>query len=140
VHGSHFAEQQNGTATYLIAWDSEEPLGCGMLQWRGCYGDNGRSAYPFAVEINHLHVRPEWRGRGVGTAIIRAAEQLAADHDQPLVAIGVADDNPAAVRLYRRRGYEPTGVHDTVSYSWTDSDGGIHNETEQSELLIKQIS
>ncbi len=139
MHGSHFADQAAGTATYLVAWEADEPLGSGMVQWAGCVGPNARAGLPSAVEINHLQVRPDWRGRGVGTAIIQTAEQLAHSRGRDDVAVAVADDNPAAARLYRRLGYEPTGIHDVCSYSWTDDAGLPHDETEYSETFVKHL-
>ncbi|HVX44480.1 MAG TPA: GNAT family N-acetyltransferase [Mycobacteriales bacterium] len=139
VHRAHYAAQRSGTATYLIGWVDAEPLGSGMIQWKGCSGPNARRAYPDAVEINHLQVRPECRGRGVGTAIIQDAEIRAAGRRRTLVALGVEVGNERAVRLYRRLGYEPTGVLDTFAYSWIDSDGISHSENETSELLVKHL-
>lgn len=139
VHGAHYAEQRDGTATYLVAWQDEEPLGSGLVRWRGPVGTNARAARPDSVEINHLQVREEWRGRGVGTTLITAAEQLVKDRGCSLLALSVAVDNPDATRLYRRLGYIPTGIIDVCAYSWTGDDGQRHHEVETSELLIRSL-
>jgi ribosomal protein S18 acetylase RimI-like enzyme len=139
VHEAHYAAQLSGTATYLIAWANAEPLGSGMIQWAGCGGANARQAFPDAVEINHLQVRPEWRERGVGTAIIEDAETRAAGRGHALVALGVGLENDRAARLYRRLGYTATGILDTFTYSWIDDNGASHPESETSELLVKRL-
>ncbi|MDT0262025.1 GNAT family N-acetyltransferase [Jatrophihabitans lederbergiae] len=140
VHGAHYTEQREGTATYLVAWQDEEPLGSGLIQWHGPIGMNARAAFPDSVEVNHLQVRPELRGRGVGTVLLKAAEQLAENRGYKLIAVGVALDNPDATRLYRRLGYTPTGVIDVCAYDWTDDDGQQHHEIETDQLLIKRLS
>jgi ribosomal protein S18 acetylase RimI-like enzyme len=139
VHGAHYAAQTSNAATYLIAWEDAEPLGSDMVQWNGCSGPNARHTYPEAVEVNHLQVRREWRGRGVGTALINDSETRATDRGHRVVALGVGVENEGAARLYRRLGYKATGVFDTFSYSWIDEDGVCHPEIETSELLVKRL-
>lgn len=50
------------------------------------------------------------RGRGVGTALIRAAEERARAWGVRKVTLGVLAENEAARRLYRRLGYEEEGL------------------------------
>lgn len=44
VAGSHYAEQQGGNATFLVGWQTDEPLGWGLL-FGGCVGENARAAF-----------------------------------------------------------------------------------------------
>ncbi len=74
VYESHYARQRDGSATYLVAWADADPLGWAMIQWHGCVGINARAEFPEAVEVNHLQVRREHRGQGVGRALMAAAE------------------------------------------------------------------
>ena len=88
----------------------------------GYGGAEGQAAHPDAVEICHLQVRPEHRGKGVGTALIVASERRASERGHRRIAVGVADDNPEARRLYERLGYRPTGIVDISDYlyeGWT---------------------
>jgi len=139
IHAAHFAAQQTGSAAYLVAWRGGLPVGSGMVQWGGCVGPHARSAHPGCIEFNHLQVRPEELGSGVGSALIAAAEDLIRWRGHPEVGIGVAADNPAAAALYRRLGYELTGVRDTIAYTWFDGDGAAHDEIEHDELLVKAL-
>ena len=131
VHESHVAEGE-----YLVAWDSDEPLGSGVLRWAGSVGDNARAAAGGAPALIHLHVRDHHRGRGVGTMLVQAAEQAVGRRGGTALALGVGVDNPDAARLYDRLGYRRTGVLDTLEYSWIDDDDGQHHERETSELLL----
>jgi GNAT superfamily N-acetyltransferase len=139
VHEAHHARQRAGQATYLVAWQDQEPLGSGVLQWGGCIGANARTTYPEAVELNHLQVRDRYRGQGVGSALIAAAEALAAQAGRYQMAVGVAEDNPDAERLYRRLGYRRTGVIDVSEYDWITAEGAVRHETERDLLLVKNL-
>jgi GNAT superfamily N-acetyltransferase len=139
VHERHHDRQRAGQATYLVAWQDQEPLGSGVLQWGGCIGSNARTAYPGAVELNHLQVRDHYRGRGVGSALVAAAEALASQAGRDQMAVGVAEDNPDAERLYRRLGYRPTGVVDISEYDWITAEGAVRHETERDQLLVKDF-
>ncbi len=139
VHGAHHSQQRAGAATYLVAWRGEVPLGSCMVQWGGCVGDAARVAFPAAVEINHLQVREQFRGQGVGRSLIESAEALAAQAGRNQVAVGVGDDNPDAERLYVRLGYLPTGVFDVTEYDWVDEDDVVHHAIERDQVLIKEI-
>ncbi|HEV2886422.1 MAG TPA: GNAT family N-acetyltransferase [Jatrophihabitans sp.] len=139
VAGWHYEQQHDVAATFLVCWDGAEPVGWALVQWRGCVGENARAAFPDCVELNHLQVRPEYRGRGAGTAILAAAEQLVRDRGAGQLAVGVGVENADAARLYQRLGYRSTGVLDTFSYSWFDDQGGRHDEVEPSELLVKRL-
>ncbi|MDQ1739578.1 MAG: hypothetical protein QOE53_1230 [Pseudonocardiales bacterium] len=138
VAGAHYAEQQAGS-TFLVGWEADEPWGWALIQWRGCVGENARAAFPDCVEVNHLQVHAERRGRGTGTAILAAAEQRVRDRGTTQLAVSVSLENTAAARLYRRLGYQPTGILDACSYRWRDDQGGWHDETETAELLVKEI-
>lgn len=140
VHGAHYDEQHQATATYLVAWQDDEPLGSALVQWRGPVGPNARAAFGQSVEVNHLQVRQAWRGRGVGTSLLAAAEQLMAERGRAVSAVSVEVGNRDAARLYRRLGYTGTGVLDVCAYDWTDEHGQVHHQVETSEFLLKPLS
>lgn len=50
-------------------------------------------------------VRPELRGRGIGTTLMHAAEELACSRRLRAIVLGVEDSNHHARRLYERLGY-----------------------------------
>lgn len=139
VHEAHVAHAANGSSDYLVAWHHSAPLGSAVIRWAGYVGAEGRAAYPDAVEICHLQVRPEHRGRGVGTALIAAAEQRASERGHRCIAVGVADDNPEARALYERLGYRPTGIVDVSEYDWVDADGATHHARELDQMFLKVV-
>lgn len=137
IAGHHYGQQSGGAATFLVCWEGDEPLGWALVQWGGCVGPNAQAAFAQCVEVNHLQVRPELRGRGAGSAILAAAERLASGRG--VSQLGISAGNPGAARLYARLGYRPTGVVDVFSYSWHDEGGVRHDEVESAELLLKRL-
>jgi GNAT superfamily N-acetyltransferase len=58
-----------------------------------------------------IGIEPEWRGRGVGTALLEALIALAAEHGFTRLSLSVEPANPA-LRLYERLGWRAVGVDD----------------------------
>jgi len=58
-----------------------------------------------AAWLYDLHVRPEVRRQGFGSAILRAAEQLTAREGWTALGLNVFGGNEAAIALYRANGY-----------------------------------
>jgi ribosomal protein S18 acetylase RimI-like enzyme len=56
--------------------------------------------------IESVVVAPDRQGRGIGTALVAAALDLAARRGGPRVRLAVSDRNAAAYVLYRRLGFE----------------------------------
>lgn len=52
-----------------------------------------------------LRVRERWRGRGVGSQLLAAAEQLATTRGFAAIDLDVDGANRHARRIYERRGY-----------------------------------
>ena len=73
--------------------DGEDPVGYAQLERLG------RSA-----EITQVYVRPDHRGRGIGTALTATAIDAAGDFDELWI---VGDDQGRPKRLYARLGFRP---------------------------------
>ena len=125
-----FDAQQAGGVIYLIAWDGDEPLGDGVL----VTGAGG--AVP---ELKNLNVRAIHRSRGVGSALVRAAEEWCRAQEVDRMEVGVSLDNGRARALYERLGYVGTGERNTVTYQYVDDDGNHRTATETSEQLARRL-
>lgn len=61
--------------------------------WAGC-----------TLYIQDIYVEPDWRGRGIGGALLGCVAALAIKRGTPIVELTVREDNPAR-RLYGRLGF-----------------------------------
>lgn len=61
-----------------------------------------------ALQVDMLAVAPQARGRGVGTALLQEAFDLAAQMGCDRVMLEVVDTNPRAKALYERLGFRVT--------------------------------
>ncbi|MEQ1504111.1 MAG: N-acetyltransferase, partial [Myxococcota bacterium] len=68
--------------------------------------DAGLVETPWGTRLQEVQVRRDWRGKGVGTELLRGLGALAARRwpGRPLLLEAEAD-NPAALALYRKVGF-----------------------------------
>jgi ribosomal protein S18 acetylase RimI-like enzyme len=139
AHRGHYEQQQAGARTLLVAWSAGRPVGTAVISWEGCVAPTLRAALPDAVEIAAVHVDPDHRGRGIGTALITAAEHRLAAAAVLRAVLGVDTSNPRATALYTRLGYTDTGHRATIRYTYTTADGRGHTATEHVVALGKHL-
>jgi aminoglycoside 6'-N-acetyltransferase len=69
------------------------------------------NARPPRIEAHlGISVAPDWRGRGVGSALLEAGEAWAIEHGAERMDLGLDAANVDARRLYERLGYEVHGL------------------------------
>ena len=59
--------------------------------------------------IEAIGVGEGWRGQGIGTTLLKQAEEYANERGKPYLTLGVSRTNGAAIRLYRRLGFAVVG-------------------------------
>ncbi len=69
--------------------------------------------------IHSFRVRPEFRRRGLGSCLLKHAEQDLQDRGFCCAYLHVADENAAAIRFYERSGYHRVSP---ISGDWTYED------------------
>ena len=91
-------------SVFLIAWDAtaSPPEALGFTQLYPAFAS--LSLAPNWI-LNDLYVEPDARGRGVGTALLEAARQLALHNGAAEIVLQTAHDNHDARALYERLGY-----------------------------------
>jgi aminoglycoside 6'-N-acetyltransferase len=94
----------------LVAVAAGRVVGMVELLPRGRVQEAGAArTHAPSVDIG-LSVAPDWRGRGVGTALMAAAEEWARGHGARRMILDLAAANEGARRLYERLGYEVHGL------------------------------
>ncbi len=135
---SRLQEADAGRIDCLIAWLGDEPVGHVLVRWQT---DTPKyAALPRGVPVlEWLGVAERHRNRGIGTALMGAAEELARSrgHDGLVLSVGV--DNHGARRLYQRRGYREMGLEPQyLSWTYIDPDGVERTEGEYVTWMLKE--
>ena len=86
--------QGNGRACWLFIEHNGRLVGSGEL-----------IIYPHGAELANLFVVPQYRGRGIGTAMIIVLSRIARHWQLTGLEIGVECQNERALALYRRLGF-----------------------------------
>lgn len=123
-----WAEHYAGTRPVLVADFRGFPIGQIVIN--------------FAVKppvLESLRVMPPFRGLGIGTALIEAAERRCRDAGYTTVRIGVSVDNVRARRLYERLGYKAEGLPYPAEWSYTDQHGTVHQVRERIQMLRRAL-
>jgi ribosomal protein S18 acetylase RimI-like enzyme len=139
-HAQTVERQQRDRCAFLVAWEGDEPLGHGEVMWQGCTTPEVRAAYPECPEINGLRVyRADLRGRGIGTALIRSAEDRTRERGFQWLGLGVGDDNPRAAHLYERLGYH-AGIHYTAAWTYEDDAGVTQAVEDPRTFMVRDLA
>ena len=82
----------------------------GMASAEALWGEEGAgSVTPGSCFLGYLFVLPERWGEGIGGAIVDAVLAEAKRRDYSQIHLWTHEDNERSHRLYRRRGFSPTG-------------------------------
>ena len=100
---SAFAAAARNERVVFGAWDGDTLVGTVTLLL-DCPPNQ-----PHRAEIAKLMTRVDYRGRGVATMLMQAAEQLAAERGRTLLVLDTATDGGAS-SLYERLGFTLAGI------------------------------
>lgn len=106
-YARRLASQERGLAVQLVAWAGEEAVGKAMVVFPG-HEEWSESAFrETCPEIRDLAVSESWTRRGIGTALVGAAEHevRAAGFDRIGLGTGIEPSYAPARAMYERLGY-----------------------------------
>jgi GNAT superfamily N-acetyltransferase len=139
-HAQRYGRQRAGAGTYLIAWHDGRPVGTCEVRWDGCDAREVRAVVGNCPEINGLFVWPEsLRSKGIGTAFIRTAENLARERGLQRMGLGVGDDNIRAAALYQRLGYQPVTPY-VDRYAHRDAEGIVRHIADPCTFMVNTLN
>lgn len=81
--------------TFLVMRDGHEAVGCGAV----LHDARGWG------EVKRMYVRPDQRGRGIGSRVLAEIEAIARRDDLPWLRLETGIHNTEALALYRRVGF-----------------------------------
>jgi ribosomal protein S18 acetylase RimI-like enzyme len=113
-----------------------EIVGQIFLQWNSSdprFADGRQRGYLYS-----LRVKPAFQRRGLGTRLIRAAEDALRQRGMDTASIGVEKNNPDARSLYERNGYHVI-AEDPGCWSYTDHLGKQQEVSEPAWLMEKKL-
>ncbi|MEM1095705.1 MAG: GNAT family N-acetyltransferase [Bacteroidota bacterium] len=107
LYERYLAEQAAGARHIFVAEIGPAFAGYVTLNWHPTYATFQANGIP---EIQDLNVMPAFRRRGIGAALIQAAEHTASEQTHSIgIGVGLYPDYGNAQRLYVRLGYLPDG-------------------------------
>lgn len=112
---TYLDEMSEGRRLVWVALSSVKFAGYVTLNWHSSYPPFQRTNVP---EIADLNVLPSFRRRGIGSALLDAAEKAAFSQSASIgIGFGLYLDYGSAQRLYIKRGYLPDGQGITYQYA-----------------------
>ena len=101
------AFQERKLAVQLVAWAGDEAVGKAMVVFPGHVEWSESGFRETCPEIRDLAVHDAWTRRGIGTALVRAAEDevVAAGYDRIGLGTGLEPSYAPARAMYARLGY-----------------------------------
>jgi ribosomal protein S18 acetylase RimI-like enzyme len=98
----------------LLAFVGEKPIEYGLthvFQMQDTWIEDTWKTGDRIGEIESLSVLPEYRGSGLGSELLDRLERHLHDRGVDDLILGALAGNTDAIRLYERRGYQPTWLY-----------------------------
>jgi ribosomal protein S18 acetylase RimI-like enzyme len=138
LHRDRISASDGKTLRCLVVENGAEVVGFGCLVLRQ---PPTWPPMPHLPEMVDLNIAPDYRGRGLGSRLIREMERITRAEGHADVGMAADPDaNPRALNLYRRLGYAALSdkpVEDR--WEFTDSDGTRHERREMLIFLRKTL-
>ena len=131
-----FREQQTDRRLMLVADCNDYPVGRLFILFNSSdhtIADGQNRAYLYS-----FFVMTPFRGQGIGTSMVRYAENLLTERRYEYATIAVAKDNEGALQLYKRLNYV-TKREDAGRWNYTDHMGRTHRMNEPCWILEKNL-
>jgi putative acetyltransferase len=80
----------------VVYYSNNEAVGCGAFKE---FDSN-------TVEIKRMFVHPDYRGKGIASAVLKELEIWASESDYTNCVLETGKNNPQAIALYQKSGYE----------------------------------
>ncbi len=130
-------EQKHGQRAVWVAQYQEMLVGYVTLLWRSDYPAFKEHQIP---EVKDLNVLPEFRKKGIGSALLDEAEKEAKIKSKAVgLGVGLYRDYGSAQRLYVTRGYLPDGNGITYNYESVEPGSSVPIDDDAVLWFVKQL-
>jgi len=102
IHGIDSDKFRSGGGVFLIGKLEGVPAACGAL----------RAVDEHTGEVTRMFVRPEYRFKGFGRAMLAAIEEVARNRGYRKIRLLTGVSQPAAIALYESAGYNRIPCYD----------------------------
>lgn len=137
VYKSVYHRMQQGGADAWVAESADgEIIGQVFLQYKSDrpeLADGWNRAYLYSFRI-----KPAYRNRGLGSWMLHVLEESLITRHYSRLTLNVARDNPDAIRLYKRQGFQIIAEEPGV-WSYIDHEGQWQTVEEPSWRMEKQL-
>jgi ribosomal protein S18 acetylase RimI-like enzyme len=121
---------EDGEETMLVAVLASGIVGAASIRWsQGCDPPNPC--------LYGLHVAAETRGRGIGRALVRAAEELGRQRGADHMSLDVDVDDARAISFYEALGYTVIRHHHHRWRSLDPRTGAVINEGTAPTVIMR---
>lgn len=80
----------------IVAYDQDVPVGCGAV----------KEYAPDTMEVKRMFVPNDKRGKGIGSAVLKALEDWSRDLQYKKCLLETGKRQPDAIALYQKNGYK----------------------------------
>jgi phosphinothricin acetyltransferase len=94
-----------------------------IIGWASLNQFSARPAYRFVADLS-VYIERQWRGKGVGTQLLRAIEARAHLLGYHKIVLAAFPFNQAGMRLYERSGFRTVGIYreqGLIDGRWVDT-------------------
>ena len=95
----------------------------GVIGWASLNQFSARPAYRYVADLS-VYVDRGWRGKGVGTLLLRAIEARARSCGYHKIVLSAFPFNQAGMRLYEKFGFRTVGIYHEqglIDGRWVDT-------------------
>jgi len=131
-----YKEQQQGNRLLLVMDCDGFPIARLFIQFLSnnlSIADGHERAYLYSFTVMDL-----FRNKGIGTHMLKSAEEILRQRAYQIATISVAKDNPRALNLYKRMNYV-TFSEDSGHWKYRDHLGKVRSVNEPCWLLYKYL-
>jgi GNAT superfamily N-acetyltransferase len=140
-HRDRLSEQEAGRAAYLVAWQSDHPVGHLLVIYAGSGDARVAARIGACPHLKDLFVLPDRRSQGVGSQLMLAAEATARVRGHGRLGLSVAANNGNGRAFYAHLGYIDCGLGAyQTSGTYKDAAGQIRTWSDMSYYLTKELS